>query len=369
MIKTINRLSQKQRDELKSGVIQVTGKAMNRTALGVVAAVFEMFPSITFKELKELLPDSINPSAPKNYKSIFKPYTDRLYGVVQPGSIREECATQGLDVASSHFTGADEVFRTSDGVEVLVSRSWESSDTETGSHDLQNLIDHAKNFGIHVVQVEKKEAFNRGDYHLEIINAPLLEEIRKPKSDRKWLWLLLLLALVALLLWYFNSNKKEEPLPVAAPSQPVEIKKDTVAAETLSQIDELKKDIASGENTESRSLTFNDILFSVNSDKILPSSDSILTETFDLLKEFSDLNVEIVGHTSEEGNESYNQRLSEKRAIAVKKHLVTKGIPTDRIKTRGEGIKKPIADNDSEEGRAKNRRIEFIVLKDGNPNS
>jgi hypothetical protein len=225
MIKTINRLSQKQRDQLKSGVIQVTGKAMNRTALGVVAAVFEMFPSITFKELKELLPDSINPSAPKNYKSIFKPYTDRLYGVVQPGSIREECVAQGLDASSSHFT--DEVFRTADGVEVLVSRSWESSDTETGTHDLQSLIDHVKNFGIHVVQVEKKEVFNRGEYNLEVINAPLLEEIRKPKSDRKWLWLLLLLALVALLLWYLNSNKKEESLQVAAPSHPVDIKIDT----------------------------------------------------------------------------------------------------------------------------------------------
>ena len=75
--KTFESLTPSQISDLKKGVIEVTGKAMNRTALGVVDAIFTLYPSITFEELKTMLPDSINPAAPKNYKSLFKPYTER----------------------------------------------------------------------------------------------------------------------------------------------------------------------------------------------------------------------------------------------------------------------------------------------------
>jgi len=195
-IKTLKKLSKTQLAELNKGVIEVTGKAMNRTALGVVDAIFTLYPNITFAELKEMLPDSINPSAPKNYKSIFKPYSDRLYGVVQAGSIRQECEAQGLDINASHFTAADEVFKTSDGVEVLVSKSWESSDTETGENDLQNLINHVAQYGVRVVKVEKKESFNKGEYNLETINPALLSAIQNPpKNSFPW-WILVLILVV-----------------------------------------------------------------------------------------------------------------------------------------------------------------------------
>jgi hypothetical protein len=195
-IKTLKKLSKTQLAELNKGVIEVTGKAMNRTALGVVDAIFTLYPNITFAELKEMLPDSINPSAPKNYKSIFNPYSDRLYGVVQAGSIRQECEAQGLDINASHFTAADEVFKTSDGVEVLVSKSWESSDTETGENDLQNLINHVAQYGVRVVKVEKKESFNKGEYNLETINPALLSAIQNPpKNSFPW-WILVLILVV-----------------------------------------------------------------------------------------------------------------------------------------------------------------------------
>jgi hypothetical protein len=196
-MKTLNKLSSSQRKLLSKGVIEVSGKAMNRSALGVVDAIFTLFPAITFAELKQLLPDTINPSAPKNYKSLFKPYTERLYGVVQPGSIRQECAEKGLDINASHFTNEGETFRTADGIEVLVSKSWESSDTSTGENDLQNLINHVAQYGIRVVKVEKKEAFNKGEYHLEVINPELLQDIQKPKNKK--LWLIALLAILFLL--------------------------------------------------------------------------------------------------------------------------------------------------------------------------
>jgi hypothetical protein len=205
-MQVFNKLTHAQRLELKKGVIEVEGKAMNRTALGVVAAIFKLYPNITFAELKELLPDALNPSAPKNYKSLFKPYTDRLYGVIQPGSIREECEEQGLDVNASHFIAEGETFLTSDGIEVLVSKTWESKDTETGEHDLQNLINHVKQYGIHVVSYESKKPFKKGDYHLEVINPDLVEALihGNKKSFPWWILILLLVIITALTIWYLN---------------------------------------------------------------------------------------------------------------------------------------------------------------------
>lgn len=365
MIKTISRLSSTEIAELKKGVVQVSGKAMNRTALGTVAAIFEIYPSITFAELKEMLPDSINPSAPKNYKSLFAPYTERPYGVVQPGSIRSECQAQGLDVSASHFVDNGETFKTSDGVEVLVSRSWESADTVTKEHDLQNLINHVAQYGIRVVQVEKQEAFNRGHYHLEILNPALVQRLNAPAKKSSLLIPLVGAAIVGcgVAAWYFNRPPMPAPAIATEIAKPVEIAAPPAAP--LTPIEDLKADIAAGENTEKRSISFHNILFKFDSDEILPQSDSILTEALELMTEVPALKIEIVGHTSNEGNEKHNEKLSVKRAEAVKKYLTQKGIESSRMKTKGLGSSNPMAENTSEDGKSLNRRIEFVVTDDG----
>ena len=172
------------KQEVQKGIILVIGKHMNRTALGIVDAILTLYPKLNFVELKEMLPDSINPSAPKNYKSLFAPYNpNRKYGVVQPGSIKNEAIENGLDINASHFTDNEETFMTSDGVEVLVSKSWETSDTLTGENDLQNLIDHVKQYGIIVNAAEPKtEPFKTGSYQLYILNDQLLKEINNFKK-------------------------------------------------------------------------------------------------------------------------------------------------------------------------------------------
>jgi hypothetical protein len=202
-IQVINTLNEEQRVALEHGIVAIEAKAMNRTALGIVAGIFKVYPKLTFAELKEMLPDTLNPSAPKNYKSLFKPYTQRLYGVVQSGSIREECTAQGLDINASHFTEPDEVFKTSDGVEVLVSRTWESSDSETGKNDLHTLINHVAPYGIKVVTWESQKNIKRGEYSIEVINPNLLSQIHSaPKKSFLWLWILLL-GIVAASVFYF----------------------------------------------------------------------------------------------------------------------------------------------------------------------
>ncbi|NBS66513.1 MAG: OmpA family protein [Betaproteobacteria bacterium] len=69
-----------------------------------------------------------------------------------------------------------------------------------------------------------------------------------------------------------------------------------------------------------------------------------------------------VGHTDAIGTDAYNQRLSVRRAEAVKAYLVSKGIPANRIYTEGKGKRQPVADNRTAAGRAKNRRVEVEVV-------
>lgn len=204
MIKVFTKLTDSQKKELKSGVIEVSGKAMNRTALGVVDAIFTLYPKISFNELKEMLPDKINPSAPKNFKSIFKPFTNKNYGVFQPLSIKTEIEKNGYDINSTHFTKEEEMFTTSDGTKIIVSKLWESNDTETGENDLQNLINHVSNYGIRVVQVEKKENFNKGEYNLKIINKTLFDELQTVKKKLNYLWLLILVIIIIISIIYLK---------------------------------------------------------------------------------------------------------------------------------------------------------------------
>ncbi|MBB1601893.1 outer membrane protein OmpA [Variovorax sp. UMC13] len=85
----------------------------------------------------------------------------------------------------------------------------------------------------------------------------------------------------------------------------------------------------------------------------------------DLVSKIRDVNLEViiaVGHTDSIGTDAYNQRLSVRRAEAVKAYLVTKGIERNRVYTEGKGEKQPVADNRTKEGRAKNRRVEIEVV-------
>lgn len=85
----------------------------------------------------------------------------------------------------------------------------------------------------------------------------------------------------------------------------------------------------------------------------------------DLASKIQGINLEVViavGHTDSVGSASYNQRLSVRRAEAVKAYLVTKGIEKSRIYTEGKGESQPVADNRTAAGRAKNRRVEVEVV-------
>ena len=105
-----------------------------------------------------------------------------------------------------------------------------------------------------------------------------------------------------------------------------------------------------------------DILFDFDSTEIKPRYHSALEVIIAVLKKNPGIKIEIQGHTDNTGPESYNQMLSEKRALAVKEYIVNKGIESDRIKAVGFGATQNVASNENDAGRALNRRIDFVPI-------
>lgn len=104
------------------------------------------------------------------------------------------------------------------------------------------------------------------------------------------------------------------------------------------------------------------ILFDVNKSSIRPESMGALNEIVKMMKAHSDLKFEIDGHTDSDGNDDANMKLSQSRADAVKAQLVKMGIEGSRLATKGFGESKPIDKNNTAEGKANNRRVEFVKI-------
>ncbi len=105
-----------------------------------------------------------------------------------------------------------------------------------------------------------------------------------------------------------------------------------------------------------------DAFFDFDKSVLKPAGKAKLT---DLVAKIKGINLEViiaVGHTDSIGTDAYNQKLSVRRAEAVKAFLVSQGIEKNRIYTEGKGEKQPVADNKTKEGRAKNRRVEIEVV-------
>lgn len=115
--------------------------------------------------------------------------------------------------------------------------------------------------------------------------------------------------------------------------------------------------------SEGTSAVLENIFFDVDKYDLKEKSITELGKILRFLKENPDVRVEISGHTDNTGSASYNLQLSEKRAQSVYNHLVANGINAGRLIPKGYGSQQPIDSNDSEEGRQKNRRIEFKIIR------
>ena len=103
------------------------------------------------------------------------------------------------------------------------------------------------------------------------------------------------------------------------------------------------------------------LFFATNKTYILPQSEQAMSDLASFLNENPGVTIHITGHTDAVGSDEANQILSEGRANAVRADLIKRGVAGERMTTEGKGEKEPVADNDTEEGRQLNRRVEFVI--------
>ncbi len=107
------------------------------------------------------------------------------------------------------------------------------------------------------------------------------------------------------------------------------------------------------------------VTFGFDSSELTADARSALNEVANVLAQYTDTRVNIAGHTDSVGDPNYNQRLSERRAQSVGSYLSQNGVSSTRLNTRGYGANQPVASNDTDQGRAQNRRVEITLTPTG----
>ncbi|SFF32874.1 OmpA family protein [Fontimonas thermophila] len=111
-----------------------------------------------------------------------------------------------------------------------------------------------------------------------------------------------------------------------------------------------------------QTLTLTGVKFENDSAVLTEASRKILDEVAESLKNQPNVRVEIGGHTDSIGNDAYNHILSQQRAEAVRQYLISRGVSGDRLVAMGYGEFRPVASNETPEGREQNRRVEFKLI-------
>jgi outer membrane protein OmpA-like peptidoglycan-associated protein/tetratricopeptide (TPR) repeat protein len=126
---------------------------------------------------------------------------------------------------------------------------------------------------------------------------------------------------------------------------------------------EIKKDIVLKPIEKGAKVVLNNIFFETGKALLTPASKLELEKAVDLMKKNPSMVIEVGGHTDNVGDDNSNMKLSHERAKAVRDYMVTAGIPSARIQSKGYGELNPVAANDTDEGRKTNRRTEFIIIE------
>jgi tetratricopeptide (TPR) repeat protein len=133
-------------------------------------------------------------------------------------------------------------------------------------------------------------------------------------------------------------------------------------SEIKSRFDPVLKDIPLEPVAPGKTMVLRNIFYETDQYQLKPSSGSELDRLLSFLKLNKDVKIEVGGHTDNEGTEDYNRQLSMKRAESVAEYLSSRGISPERISYKGYGESKPVSSNETEEGRAQNRRTEIKIL-------
>lgn len=132
---------------------------------------------------------------------------------------------------------------------------------------------------------------------------------------------------------------------------------------TLSEYKEIERNLYLAPLEQGTTILLNNIFFEFDKSDLKPESYSELDRLLKILNDNPNLNIEIAGHTDDKGSDEYNKNLSQSRVNSVVKYLTQKGISSSRLTPVGYGESQPLVENSSDENRAKNRRVEFTILK------
>ena len=320
--------------ELAAARVRVYGKAQNHTALGIVNAYLVQYPYATKEDLDKAFPKSLNPDSgwPVNFKTLKE-------------------AQESENANNFFFTKEDEIINLKDGTQVVLCKMW----TKTS---FENLLFHAKQYAIVVAEFEaaEKGIGKKGGYSLEYLNG-YVPPVRDEKKSSKW-WLWLLLIVLAGALGVFGAKKFIKPEVQEVEVEKVVIKTDTV---NITKIDTVYV-----QQVEKIQKEFNAAQFTQGKADLSDDAKEPLYKLADVLRKHENLKLRIVGHTSAEGTEKFNQALSTKRAKAAYDFLVARGIAADRMQYEGKGSSELI--NTENPKAEENRRTEFIIEENDNNN-
>ena len=292
----------------------VTGRTQNRTALGIIAAYLELYPNTSLSELNNLFSKSeICPDAG----------IDKLFYTTQEIEYEKKNGWEWFQKDQACFTQEGEWLKVK-GVKVAFCKMWTAP-------SLAKLQKKVEKYGI-MAQVGDIPKGSK-DYSV----GYTIQYEGKKGGIPWWIWLLLGLLIIGAVA-YFALSKKEEkaPEPIVI-EQPKEEKVEEVVVEKVKEIKEKKK-------------------YDLNED-----AKAVLLDLVKLLNENPSIKLQIEGHTSAEGDDKFNQKLSTNRAKAAVDFLVSKGIDNSRLSYKGFGSNnlKNASDPEAEE----NRRVEFVVIK------
>jgi outer membrane protein OmpA-like peptidoglycan-associated protein len=208
-------------------------------------------------------------------------------------------------------------------------------------------------------------------------HSPNAADAANVSKNTKWAWLFL--GVVGFAGLYYLKNQSVTPTPPKIEALPIELPKpDTtaqmkvialsdsvkIATKAGSFLDSLYQELSNKASSVGKHLNFDNVNFATNSAVVPKDYQTKLDDIAKVLKAFPKVELLIEGHTDNVGNAAQNLKLSDARATAVRAYLVSHGIEAARLVTKGFGATKPTADNATEEGRAKNRRIEAVITKE-----
>ncbi|MBR3678138.1 MAG: OmpA family protein [Alistipes sp.] len=295
--------------------VRVYGKAQNRTALGIAHAYMVMYPQATLEDLRKAFPNELNPD--KGVKENF------VYA-------EDKGTTADWD---GYFKAEEELLTMGDGKKVSVVKMWTKPSFE-------RMVSHAKLYDIEIASFEAADkGGKKGGFRLEYLNG-YVPPVAKKKRSLWWLWLLLILLLGGVAAFFALKPAEKE---VVVEEKVVEVEKIVY----IDRIEEIEKN-------------FNAAKFEQGKAELSEDAKFVLHDLAKEMQKHPEVKLQIVGHTSAEGDAEVNQKLSEARAQAAVDFLVGHGgIAVERLEAVGKGSSEPLDANNLEV----NRRTEFIIVE------